>query len=60
MSTTVDTTKNVAALAFDKGVSFVGSAKGIFILLKVLNNYNINIVVGNSCIFLLLFYFILS
>lgn len=26
---TVDTTKNVAASAFDKGVSLVGSAKGI-------------------------------
>lgn len=31
MSTTVDTTKSVAASAFDKGVSLVGSAKGIFV-----------------------------
>lgn len=30
VSTTVDVTKNVAASAFDKGVSLVGTAKGIF------------------------------
>lgn len=30
VSATVDTTKNVAASAVDKGSAFVGSAKGIF------------------------------
>lgn len=39
ISTTVDTSKNVAAAAVDKGTTLIGTAKGSFILLFLITQF---------------------